>query len=293
MVISPSSVYLDMSSASGRGEFWIKPGDKQFGVGVYDALTANAASVHGVSTLWASSYSISASCGLPDDGQITFSEFFDRVAQIRRASSKPILLDMGDGFSDGTLRQRMYSRLLSKAPVAFCIEDYRPGFKVSALYETRHRQLMDPGVFCRRIRAALRVGRVVARTDGLVAGESQAAVCRRLEQYVSEEPDGLFIQLPADARLDSINEVLDVSRSAGIPLVGSPSYFRRTTFSRMWRAGFALILASNQLARSTLSQAKVLIRRIQADQVLEPTGVPMMRIGEFNSEFGGRHSPPT
>ena len=66
--------------------------------GSYDALSARMAEQAGFPMVFMSGFTVAASLGLPDTGYIAFGEMVQKVSEVARHVSVPILVDGDTGY---------------------------------------------------------------------------------------------------------------------------------------------------------------------------------------------------
>lgn len=264
---------------------WFDNKSKIIGVGVYDGLSSVLASSGKINTLWASSYSISSSQGLPDNGILSLEEFKIRLMSIRRMSDLPILADVGNGFSHGKVFNEIVQSFTPFSKFAVSIEDYETGYKISSLYKAQYRKLMNKAIFCERIKQISAKIPIIARTEALVAGKELNEALTRAELYLDSGASGIFLQFPKDYTVEKVRIALREFRSLDTPIIISPSFFGSTKISDFYEWGANLVLASNQIVRFIMRNCETLIKNILRNNVLEPAGSNLMSIEEYNAIF--------
>ncbi len=167
---------------------------------VWDGLTAKLTAKAGFKTAFLSGSCVAASrLGGPDLDLVSFGEMFDSFAMVRNAAPELLVLADGDhGYGNAMNVQRVVSAYGRAGAAAVLIED-----KITP------RDLTSAGKPClpreearMKIRAAVAAAKesgilVLARTDCRPTQGIDEAVAR-IEMYVEEGADILFLDSPAD-----------------------------------------------------------------------------------------------
>ena len=182
---------------------------------VWDGLSARLAAEAGFATAFLSGSCVAASrLGGPDLDLISFAEMFDSLQMVRGAAPATLLLADGDhGYGNAMNVQRTVAAYGRAGAAAVLIED-----KVTPRALTADGKPCLPREEARiKIRAAVQAAResgilVMARTDCRPTLGIDEAVAR-IEMYVAEGADILFLDSPADD--DEIRRA--VAAAAGRP----------------------------------------------------------------------------
>ena len=167
---------------------------------VWDGLSAKLASGAGFATAFLSGSCVAASrLGGPDLDLISFGEMFDSFTMVRRAAPDLLVLADGDhGYGNPMNVQRTVRAYGQAGAAAILIED-----KITPRALTAAGKPCIPREEARmKIRAAVEAARdsgilILARTDCRPAAGIDEAVAR-IEMYVEEGADILFLDSPAD-----------------------------------------------------------------------------------------------
>jgi phosphoenolpyruvate phosphomutase len=226
----------------------------KLGVGVYDGLSALVAAKSDFDFLWVSSFSCSASAGLPDVGVIGADEILATVRTVRRLTPLPIVVDLDAGYGDPLKIYHVVDAMVRAGAAALVIED-NPTSKRCSLYPGHKRDLASPKEHAARIRAAREAVksansacRIIARTEALVAGMGGPEALSRCLAYVAAGADGVFVQ-----SLDATGEdVLAFARKwqRRTPIFIAPTRFPHVTRKQFINAGISHQIFANQGMRA-------------------------------------------
>ena len=167
---------------------------------VWDGLTAKLTAKAGFETAFLSGSCVAASrLGGPDLDLLSFAEMFDAFSQARAAAPDLLILADGDhGYGNALNVQRTVRAYGSAGAAAVLIED-----KITPRALTSAGKPCRPRVEARmKLRAAVEAAKdsgilVLARTDCRPTAGIDEAVAR-IEMYVEEGADILFLDSPAD-----------------------------------------------------------------------------------------------
>ena len=192
--------------------------------GVYDMISARIADGMGFSALYMTGFGVSATLGLPDAGLTSYTEMVERVAQICRGTSTPVICDADTGFGGLLNVERTVQGYERAGAAAIQIEDQVFPKKCR---HTPGRRVVPAGEMGRKIEvaAASRSSAdflIVARTDARTNHGLDEAL-RRGEAYAKAGADILFIESP-----ESEEEMARIGRHFDVPLVANMADGGRT-----------------------------------------------------------------
>jgi phosphoenolpyruvate phosphomutase len=219
--------------------------------GSHDALGARLAERAGFEGVWASSFEISASHGVPDEGILDASEFLAAATSMMAAVNIPVVADCDCGFGSAIKVIHMVRRYEAAGVAAVCIED-KVFPKVNSIV-ARKQKLASITEFAGKIEAAKSAQRssdfmVIARVEALIAGESMAEALHRAHAYTEAGADAILIH---DKRRtpDSIVEFCH-AWDGSAPLVVVPTTYYSITASELSALGVKMVIYANQGLRA-------------------------------------------
>jgi phosphoenolpyruvate phosphomutase len=258
----------------------------------HNGLSARIAEEAGFPGVWASGLSISASLGVRDNNEASWTQVLEVVEFMSDATRVPILLDGDTGFGNFNSVRRLVRKLEQRGVAGVCLED-KLFPKTNSFLKGAAQPLAEVEEFCGKIRAAKDTQHcpdfvVVARVESFIAGRGLAEALRRADAYHRAGADAILIH---SARPDPA-EILAFRREWGdrLPVVIVPTKYYRTP-TRVFRdAGFAVVIWANHLMRSALASMQKTAREIYARECLhtvEPAVAPLEEVfrlqdaGEF------------
>lgn len=180
--------------------------------GIFDLISARIADTMDFKALYVTGYGTVASyLGLPDAGLATYRDMIERIAQICKRTSKPIIADADTGYG-GLLNVRHTVQGYEDAGVsAIQIEDQEFPKKCG---HTPFRRVIPAQDMMRKIAVAAEARRsddflIVARTDSRTSMGIDEAI-RRGQAYARAGADVIFIESPeSEAELVMAAEQID------------------------------------------------------------------------------------
>lgn len=197
--------------------------------------------------VWVSSLTHSAAKGLPDNELVPLTDRVHLVADIRRLTTKPIIVDVDT--LGGIEHIPYYVKAFEQAGAyAIVIEDKKYPKQNSLLEENNH-QLEDVDVFCSKIREAKKYAgemKIVARLESLIAKHSIHEALIRADAYVGAGADMILVHSKQKIDATEVMEFATKFREiSNTPLIAIP-----TTYTLPENHPFDVIIHANHLLRA-------------------------------------------
>lgn len=219
----------------------------------HNALSAKIAENAGFKGLWASGLTISASLGLSDRNEASWTQVLDTVEFITEHVNVPVLLDGDTGFGNYHNVIRLVKKLCQKHVSGVCLEDKIFPKMNSFLGEKQ--QLADVDDFCSKIKAAKDAQTednfiMVARTEALISGLGINEALKRAEKYHESGADAILIH----SKRDNADEILEFASewSNRSPLVIVPTKYYKTPTEKFRDAKINTIIWANHSLRASI-----------------------------------------
>jgi phosphoenolpyruvate phosphomutase len=255
----------------------------------HNGLSAKIAEEAGFEGIWASGLSISASLGVRDSNEASWTQVLEVIEFMSDAARIPILLDGDTGYGNFNSVRRLIRKLEQRGIAGVCIED-KLFPKTNSFSRGRAQPLAEIEEFCGKIRAAKDAQRcddfvVIARVEAFIAGWGLHEALKRAEAYRLAGADAILIH---SARSDA-HEVLAFQAEWGdrLPVVIVPTKYYTTPTQVFRDAGFSVAIWANHLLRSALVAMQETARRIFAEQSLmavEGTIAPVDEVFRLQNE---------
>ena len=235
----------------------------------HNGLSAKIAEEAGFRGIWASGLTTSASLGLRDSNEASWTQVLDVLEYMADATSLPILVDGDTGHGNFNNVRRFVRKLGERGIAGVCIEDKL--FPKTNSFIGEAQPLADTEEFCGRIRAAKDsqvddAFTLVARVEALISGWPMEEALRRAEAYHRAGADAILIH----SKKSHAQEIFDFcERWAGrSPVVIVPTMYYATPTDLFRQAGVSTIIWANHLLRASMTAMRDTARRIHEDQSL-------------------------
>ncbi len=249
----------------------------------HDGVSARIAAEAGFEAVWASGLTMSASFGVRDNNELSWSQVVDHVGFMADAASVPILVDGDTGYGNFNNMRRLVRKLGQVGVAGVTIED-KLFPKTNSFLRSEQQPLADVEEFCGKIKAGKDSQAdsdfvVVARVEALIAGWGLAEAIRRAEAYHLAGADAILIH----SRQSSAAEIfafLDAWANRA-PVVLVPTKYWRTPTAEYRARGVSVVVWANHLLRSAIVAMQATARRLHEDQTLidvEPQVAPLPEV---------------
>ncbi len=199
--------------------------------------------------IWISSLCHSAQKGLPDNELVPLKERVELVEEIRRITTKPILVDIDTGGAREHLPY--YIKWFERAGAWGVVMEDKKYPKQNSLLENGNHQLEDVDVFCQKIKIAkdnAKEMKIIARLESLIAKKSIEDALIRAKAYEKAGADYILIHSKEKIEAKEVMEFSERFRKiSGIPLVAIP-----TTYQLPENHLFEIAIEANQMLRASL-----------------------------------------
>jgi phosphoenolpyruvate phosphomutase len=236
----------------------------------HNGLSAKLAEEAGFLGIWASGLSISASLGLRDSNEASWTQVLDVLEYMVDATSLPILVDGDTGHGNFNNVRRFVRKLGERGVGGVCIEDKL--FPKANSFIGEAQPLADIEEFCGRLKA----GKdsqvdddfvIVARTEALISGWPMDEAIRRAEAYYAAGADAILIH----SKKPDADEIFEFRRLWGdrAPVVIVPTTYHSTPTDLFRQAGISTVIWANHMLRASITAMRETARRIRQDESLQ------------------------
>jgi len=224
----------------------------------HNGLSAKIVEEAGFPGIWGSGLAISASMGVRDNNEASWTQVLEAVEFMSDASRIPIMLDADTGYGNFNNVRRLVRKLEQRGVAAMCIED-KLFPKTNSFINGERQELADVHEFAGKIRAAKDTQRdpdfcVVARIEAFIAGWGLDEMLSRAEAYTAAGADALLIH----SKESTPRQILEFMAAWGkkCPVVIVPTMYFSTPAKVFEDAGISLVIWANHLLRSSVSAMK-------------------------------------
>jgi phosphoenolpyruvate phosphomutase len=256
--------------------------ETEFILEAHNGLSAKIVEEAGFAGIWGSGLAISASMGVRDSNEASWTQVLDVAEQMSDATSIPMMLDADTGYGNFNNVRRLVRKLEQRGVAAACIEDKL--FPKTNSFLGERQVLAEVDEFVGKIKAAKDTQSdpdfcVVARVEALIAGWGLDEELRRAEAYCDAGADAVLIH----SKKNTAEEILAFMAAWGnrAPVVIVPTMYYATPTEEFEAAGVSLVIWANHLVRASVAAMQATARRIHEERALhsvEPEVVPVREI---------------
>lgn len=244
--------------------------DLRFLMEVHNGLSAKIAEEAGFEGLWGSGLSISASMGVRDNNEMSWTQILEILEFISDITSIPLLFDGDTGYGNFNNMRRLVYKLEQLGVAGVCIED-KLFPKTNSFIDGDRQPLADIEEFVGKIKAGKDAQQypdfsIVTRIEAFVAGWGLGEALKRANAYHNAGADAILIH-SASSRAD---EVLAFKREWGdrCPVVIVPTRYYSTPTEVFRQAGFSVVIWANHLLRSCVAAMEQTARQLKMEETL-------------------------
>lgn len=236
----------------------------------HNGLSAKIVEEVGFEGIWASGLSISASLGVRDNNEASWTQVLDVLEFMSDATSIPILLDGDTGYGNFNNARRLVKKLEQRNIAGVCIED-KLFPKTNSFINGESQPLADVEEFCGKIKAMKDTQLdddfvVVTRVEAFIAGWGLKEALRRAEAYRQSGADAILIH----SKRSDITEIEAFMKewNGRHPVVIVPTKYYTTPTYRFHELGVNLVIWANHNVRASIDAMKKISRQIYQEKSL-------------------------
>eukprot|EP00828_Plagiopyla_frontata_P041565 TRINITY_DN5968_c0_g2_i10.p1 TRINITY_DN5968_c0_g2~~TRINITY_DN5968_c0_g2_i10.p1 ORF type:complete len:319 (+),score=45.20 TRINITY_DN5968_c0_g2_i10:79-1035(+) len=224
----------------------------------------------GFKGIWASGLSISASLGVRDCNEASWTQVVDVLEYMSDRTSIPILLDGDTGYGNYNNARRLIKKLEQRNIAGVCLED-KVFPKRNSLLDDGKQELADINEFARKITACKETQidddfQVVARVEAFIAGWGLKEAIKRAEAYRKAGADAILIHSAKTNSSEIEQFVKEWDNRHPVVIVPTKYYQTPTSTFRDWK--IALVIWANHNIRSCISAMQKTTKTIFEEETL-------------------------
>lgn len=242
----------------------------EFLMEAHNGLSARIVEATGFKGIWGSGLSISASLGLRDNNEASWTQVLDVIEFMSDATNIPILLDADTGYGNFNNVRRLVRKLEQRGVAAMCIED-KLFPKTNSFIRGEQQPLAEIEEFVGKIKAAKDTQVdpdfcVVARIEALIAGWGLDEALRRAEAFHQAGADGILIH----SKKTTPDQVLEFMAAWGstCPVVIVPTMYYQTPVQLFEKAGVSIVIWANHMLRACITAMQATALKIYEERSL-------------------------
>jgi phosphoenolpyruvate phosphomutase len=249
----------------------------------HNGLSAKIVEEAGFKGIWGSGLSISASLGVRDNNEASWTQVLDVIEFMSDATSIPILLDGDTGYGNFNNMRRLVKKLEQRSIGGVCIED-KIFPKTNSFLRGDRQPLAEIDEFCGKIKAGKDIQAdddfvIVARVEAFIAGWGLKEALLRAESYRQAGADAILIH----SKLSNSSEVFAFLKEWDnrSPVVLVPTKYYTTPTDDFRKNNVSLIIWANHLIRGAVKKMQEVAHQIYTEENLlavEDAIVPVKEI---------------
>ena len=243
----------------------------EFIMEAHNGMSAKIVEEAGFKAIWASGLCLSASLGLRDDNEASWSQVTDVLQYMVNSVNIPILVDGDQGFGNFN-NARIFCRKLEQIGIGgVCFEDKLFPKTNSFIEVEGGQQLADINEFCGKIRACKdnQINPyfvVVARLEAFIAGWGLEEALKRAHAYHAAGADAILVHSKISKSTD-IDNFMDRWDNR-CPIIIVPTKYYATPTSHFRDINISTIIWANHNFRAAMDIMKKTSKQIYEDESL-------------------------
>lgn len=244
--------------------------DIEFLMEAHNGLSARIVEEAGFQGIWASGLAISASLGVRDNNEASWTQIMEVLEFMSDAVSIPILHDGDTGYGNFNNARRRVKKLETRGIAGVCIED-KLFPKTNSFITGKIQPLADIDEFCGKIRAMKDSQTdndfvVVARVEAFIAGYGLKEALNRAEAYKQAGADAILIH----SKKTDFAEIETFMKEWGnrLPVIIVPTTYFSTPTDKFRELGVSVVIWANHTLRAAISAMQKTVKQIREDNSL-------------------------
>lgn len=242
----------------------------EFLMEAHNGLSARIVQEASFKGIWASGLSISASMGVRDNNEASWTQVLDVLEFMSDATSIPILLDGDTGFGNFNNARRLVKKLEQRNIAGVCIED-KIFPKTNSFINGNAQKLASIDEFSGKIKAMKDTQTdedfvVIARTESFIAGHGLKEALRRAEAYRKAGADAIFVH----SKSSDITDIESFMKewSGRLPIVIVPTKYYSVPTNKFRELGISTVIWANHNLRASIFAMQEISKQIFYEQSL-------------------------
>lgn len=267
----------------------LQSGDLEFLMEAHSGLAAKIVEEAGFKGIWGSGLSISASLGVRDSNEASWTQVLDVLEYMSDATTVPILLDADTGYGNFNNARRLVRKLEERGIAGACMED-KLFPKTNSLLDGRAQPLADMEEFALKIKACKDSQRdpdfsIVARVEAFIAGWGLEEALKRSHAYADAGADAILMH----SKLSDPSEIQAFMEAWNnkTPVIIVPTKYYKTPTDDFRKWGVSTVIWANHNVRASVKAIQDTCKTIQEEQSLvniEPNVVSVKELFRLQND---------
>ena len=236
----------------------------------HNGISAKIVEEAGFKGIWGSGLAISASLGVRDNNEASWTQILDVLEFMSDATKIPILLDGDTGYGNFNNMRRLVMKLEQREVGGVCIED-KIFPKTNSFLRAEQQPLADIDEFCGKIKAGKDSQKdddfvIVARVEALIAGWGLREALKRAEAYRQAGADAILIHSKRSSSEEIFSFLKEWDNRAPVVLVPTKYYTTPTDDFRKHKV--SVVIWANHLIRGAVEKMQTVAGLIHSERNL-------------------------
>jgi len=261
----------------------------EFLMEAHNGLSAKVVGEAGFKGIWASGLAMSASMGVRDNNEASWTQILEIVEFMSDATTIPILVDGDTGYGNFNNMRRLVRKLEQRNIAGVCIED-KLFPKTNSFIRGEQQPLAEIEEFCGKIKAGKDSQTdsdfcIVARVEAFISGWGLQTALERANAYCEAGADGVLIHSKRSKPDDIIAFMKEWTNRC--PVVIAPTKYYSTPTQVFRDLKISTVIWANHMMRSALSAMQKTATKIYETQSLmevEDTIAPVAEVFRMQND---------
>ncbi len=236
----------------------------EFLMEAHNGISSKIVEEVGFKGIWGSGLAISASLGLRDNNEASWTQVLDVCEFMSDSTNIPILLDGDTGFGNFNNMRRLVKKLEQRDIAGVCIED-KLFPKTNSFIDSSYQTLADIDEFCGKIKVAKDTQldcnfSVIARVEAFIAGLGLNEAIKRAEAYRQAGADAILIH----SKKNDSSEIKIFMDEWGNrhPIIIVPTKYYSTPTEVYQNMGINMVIWANHTIRASITSMQKVVKKI-------------------------------
>lgn len=236
----------------------------------HNGISSKIVEEAGFKGIWGSGLTISASLGVRDNNEASWTQVIDVLEYMSDCTNIPILLDGDTGYGNFNNVRRLVKKLEQRDIAGLCLED-KIFPKTNSFIAGEKQPLADISEFCGKLKAAKDSQNdsefsVVARTEAFITGWGIDEALKRAYAYAEAGADAILVH----SKKNNPSEILEFMKNwdNGKPVIIVPTKYYDTETIVFREAGISTIIWANHLLRAAVAYMQNITKVIFEEESL-------------------------
>lgn len=255
----------------------------EFILEAHNGISAKIVEESGFKAIWASGLAISASLGVRDSNEASWSQIVEILEFMSDCTKIPILLDGDTGYGNFNNVQRLIKKLEQRSIAGVCIED-KIFPKTNSFINGKNQVLADIDEFCGKIKAGKDAQTndafcLVARVEAFIVGLGLEETLKRAEAYRLAGADAILIH----SKQSRPSEIETFMKEWGNrhPIVIVPTTYYSTPIEHFEKLGISSVIWANHSIRGSAYYMKEIAKKIYYEKSIKEVEDQIIPIKEL------------